>query len=673
MTDGVRPLLVGRLVLWPQRLSRSRAFLHQVAAQPSKELQARRWPVEVGLHMKFSTMSGDLHRAADVRARLEEVISSNPTDFGCFSSKSELDAATFEKLVRGIVPDMSHEECKALFMSMGTSNDGFTAQPSKELQAPRWPVAVGPHVKFSATSGDMSCTADVRARLEEVMSSNPADFGCFFQKNELDAATFEKLARGIIPNMSREECKALFTSMDASSDGCIQAAEIFSNTTLSILLNRMSATVSHPLEGSYHCLPRPPFHSDPNQLKALEALKVVFDNVVAAHRKPVPAAPRVSKQASPSAAPTAFASIFGAFSRARAPVAESRRDAKGAVTETFVPTPNAPKGAYLYGGCGCGKTILLDLFFRSLPEGFTVRRLHWHEFIRDAFRAMQKSPPGGNVFSEMADGLAKEFRVLLLDELLITNISEAILVKNLFRHMWARGMTIVTTSNYLPEELYAKGFNRDQFAPFIPELTVQCPVIDMSSSKDYRKTDAHLNNNLFFYPISDETDMHVNKTFKEVCGSNIELDVQIPIPMERRYLTVPTAGYDAHGNRVGRFSFHDLCGKSLGRADYGVVAENFHTIFIDRVPKYTADLGAEFRRFVCLTDILYGKRVALHMQSEVHTNDLFAESLNGASEFDELWAFRRCSSMLSEMQNAKYHHVVWLMRNHMLQDAALHL
>lgn len=338
-----------------------------------------------------------------------------------------------------------------------------------------------------------------------------------------------------------------------------------------------------------------------------------------------------------------------------------------------MPPPNAPKGAYLYGGCGCGKTVLLDLFFRSLPEGFTARRLHWHEFIRDAFRAMQKHPPGDNVFSAMADGLAKEFRVLLLDELLITHISEAILVKNLFRHMWARGMTIITTSNYLPEELYAKGFNRDQFAPFIPELAAQCPVIDMSSDKDYRKTDAHLNEDLFFYPISEVTDMCVNRTFEEVCGSSIELGVKLPIPMERRYLAVPMAGYDARGARVGRFSFHDLCGQNLGRADYSVVAEHFHTIFLDRVPKYTADLGAEFRRFVSLTDILYGKKVALYLQSEVHTDDLFAEGLSAATDFDELWAFRRCSSMLSEMQNAKYRHMVWLMRNHMLQEAALHL
>merc|ERR1712087_210481 len=98
------------------------------------------------------------------------------------------------------------------------------------------------------------------------------------------------------------------------------------------------------------------------------------------------------------------------------------------------------------------------------------------------------------------------------------------------------------------------------------------------------------------------------------------------------------------------------------------------TVFIEGVPKFKPDLGAEFRRFVSLTDILYGKKVALYLQSEVHTSELFSDAMmNPDMDLDELWAFRRCGSMLQEMQNPKYEHMVWLMRNHMLQESALHL
>jgi len=341
-------------------------------------------------------------------------------------------------------------------------------------------------------------------------------------------------------------------------------AEIFSDITMAILRNRMSQTVGHPLEGSYNCLPRPPFHSDPKRLKAIEILKVVFDEVVIAHAKPIPTVVQPPKpREEPAAGGGMFASMFGGARKTKKPAAQ-----KPKASELPPPKPNAPKGAYLYGGCGCGKTVLLDLFFRSLPEGFTARRLHWHEFIRDAFRSMQGQPPGENIFAAMADMLAKQFRVLLLDELLITHISEAILVKNLFRHMWARGMTIITTSNYRPEELYAKGFNRDQFVDFIPDLTGQCPVIDLGGETDYRKVDLSENSEIFWHPINPDTTASFNQTFENMVGKDVTKDFQLPIPMENRHISVPAYGTDTRGAKVARFTFNDLCVKNMGRADY---------------------------------------------------------------------------------------------------------
>merc|ERR1712217_560091 len=331
-------------------------------------------------------------------------------------------------------------------------------------------------------------------------------------------------------------------------------------------------------------------------------------------------------------------------------------------------------GAQAYVRSSEVTTVLLDLFFRTLPDDVTARRLHWHEFIRDAFRAMQGHPPGENVFAAMADKMSKQFRVLLLDELLITHISEAILVKNLFRHMWARGMTVITTSNYRPEELYAKGFNRDQFEDFIPDLATQCQLLDLGGQTDYRRVDVSQNADLFWSGLDADTKASFNMAFEEAVGGNVAKDIQLAVPMERRHIVVPAAGTDMRGAKVARFSFDDLCVKNRGRADYSVIAENYHTLYIEGVPKFKPDLGAEFRRFISLTDMLYGKKVALHIQSEVHTEQLFADGLMNADiDMDELWGFRRCSSMLSEMQNQKYHHMVWLMRNHMLQESALKL
>jgi predicted ATPase len=209
---------------------------------------------------------------------------------------------------------------------------------------------------------------------------------------------------------------------------------------------------------------------------------------------------------------------------------------------------------------------------------------------------------------------------------------------------------------------------------FIPEFEEQCPVINMLGDKDYRLEDLDHSKSIFFSPISPETSADIEKVFNEAVGKTAKADVEVSIPQEKRNISVPLAGVDVRGAQVAKFTFNDLCGTNMGRADYSVIAEEYHTIFVEGVPKFKPDLGAEFRRFVSLTDILYGKKVAVYMQSEVPTQSLFeAASMDPELDLDELWAFRRCSSMLGEMQSPKYHHMVWLMRNHMLQETALRL
>eukprot|EP00933_Yihiella_yeosuensis_P004182 TRINITY_DN10839_c0_g4_i1.p1 TRINITY_DN10839_c0_g4~~TRINITY_DN10839_c0_g4_i1.p1 ORF type:complete len:614 (+),score=123.56 TRINITY_DN10839_c0_g4_i1:83-1843(+) len=519
-------------------------------------------------------------------------------------------------------------------------------------------------------SSDADKFAEVREVIERTIHANK-----FLQEGGMNFQHFTELMAVIAPAMHFEEVKALFVSMDTSHDGLIQSKEIYSDIALNIIRQRIGDVEPlHPLEGSYASLPRPPFHADPVQLQAIQRLKEVFDEVVAASSSATTSS--LQFEAKKKDVPfqnsqiSVFASLFGGIRRQN-----REKDAKREVAILPpAPKPNAPKGAYLYGGCGTGKTVLLDLFFRSLPAGFSARRLHWHEFIRDAFRSMQGHPPGHNIFEAMGAMMGDQFRVLLLDELHITHISEAILVKNLFRQLWARGVTVITTSNYRPEELFAKGFNREKFEDFIPELSEQCPVVDMCGKVDYRRDGASIDQAFFFYPMGDETQAAMDRAFETQAASEIIRDKEIPIERENRGLRVRAQSADVGGGRIARFTFEDLCAQNTGRADYSAIAEKYHTIFLDNVPVWTADLGAEFRRFVSLVDILYSKKVLLFLSSEVQTDQLF-DSLQKCSfaDIDELWACRRCTSMLSEMQTPKYRHMVWLMRNHLLQENAMHL
>merc|ERR1719203_1806550 len=157
--------------------------------------------------------------------------------------------------------------------------------------------------------------------------------------------------------------------------------------------------------------------------------------------------------------------------------------------------PNFPgqKGLYLYGGCGCGKTLLLDLMYRTLlghSAEFPVRRLHWHEFVRDGLRLTKDAPSDVVAFDLLADKISGKCKVLVLDELMITHISEAMLVRELFTSLWTRGVVTLVSSNYKPEDLYAGGLNRVVIEPFLKgDLQRQMPLFDFNqnaTSKDFR-------------------------------------------------------------------------------------------------------------------------------------------------------------------------------------------
>jgi cell division protein ZapE len=330
-----------------------------------------------------------------------------------------------------------------------------------------------------------------------------------------------------------------------------------------------------------------------------------------------------------------------------------------------VPSYKARKGAYIVGGSGSGKTSLLNVFFRSLPEEFPVVRLHWHEFCRDGFRYMndssnrKKLQKGRTTFENMAADIVGHCRVFLLDEINITSITEGVLVQELFRALWLSGVTILTTSNYKIDELYYQGFNRVAIEDFLPEFAERCPQIDMSAEVDYRTVGVRNSGN-FLVGFNEDTRAENERKFVKLAG-NISKDVQLAVPFEKRNVHVSAAGDEG----VARFTFSDLCGKPLGRSDYSLIATKYHTVFVDDIPQLTADHGIEFKRFVSLVDMMYDKKVNLHTLSEVPTEELYFGKTDDL-HLDEQFAWRRCKSMLTEMASTKYQSMAWLMRRHLV-------
>jgi len=324
------------------------------------------------------------------------------------------------------------------------------------------------------------------------------------------------------------------------------------------------------------------------------------------------------------------------------------------------------KGLYLYGGCGCGKTVLLDLMYRTLKDDcadFPVRRLHWHEFVRDGLRLTKDAPSDVEAFDWLADKISTECKLLLLDELMITHISEAMLVRELFTSLWSRGVVTCVSSNYKPEDLYAGGLNRVVIEPFLKgDLQKQMPLFNFSQdadSQDFRTRCSAAEGSSARFFLGDEARQQLDLQFEALVGdAAAPLGLKVPNEGATRKLPIQQAS-SSHG--VARLPFDDLCRQPRGRAEFSALAESFHTVFIDAVPKMTAEEdGIEFQRFVSLIDILYDKKVKLHMQSEVHCASIYQppahmEELGGdelsGQAGDALWAWRRTQNKLNEMSS----------------------
>ena len=309
---------------------------------------------------------------------------------------------------------------------------------------------------------------------------------------------------------------------------------------------------------------------------------------------------------------------------------------RNALTKMLV-RPPIPRGVYMYGGVGRGKSFLMDCFFQAVPLTRKTR-LHFHEFMREVHRELQELRGLQNPLDELGKRIARRFRLICFDEFHVADVTDAMILHRLLEAMFANRVSIVTTSNFRPRDLYPNGLHRDRIVPAIELLERQLEEINVDAGTDYRRrTLDHVR--LYHWPLNGEAESALEQAFVELAEAR---DEDPMLHIEHRELpTLRRAG------GVVWFDFRTLCGGPRSQNDYLEIAQQFHTVLLSKVPQMPPRLASEARRFTLLVDVLYDRKVKLIMSAAVPADQLYTEGPL-AHEFP------RTVSRLQEMQSADY-------------------
>jgi cell division protein ZapE len=299
--------------------------------------------------------------------------------------------------------------------------------------------------------------------------------------------------------------------------------------------------------------------------------------------------------------------------------------------------PAIPKGIYMYGGVGRGKSFLMDCFFNAVPLRRKTR-LHFHEFMREVQRQLVELQGTVNPLDELGRRIAKRFKLICFDEFHVADITDAMILHRLLAALFENGVGFVTTSNFKPDDLYPDGLHRDRLLPAIALLNEKLEVICVDNGVDYRRRMLE-QVRLYLTPNGAEADKEMRKTFERLAESADENPV---LHIEAREIR---ALRKAGG--VVWFDFKTLCGGPRSQNDYLEIATQFHTVLLSDVPRMSVRLASEARRFTWLVDVFYDRRVKLIMSAQVPPEELYTEGPL-AHEFP------RTVSRLNEMQSAEF-------------------
>lgn len=305
------------------------------------------------------------------------------------------------------------------------------------------------------------------------------------------------------------------------------------------------------------------------------------------------------------------------------------------------PAPREPvRGLYFWGGVGRGKTYLMDAFYDSLPIERKMRA-HFHRFMRRVHLELKKRAGEKNPLNLIADQLAGEARVICFDEFFVADITDAMILGGLFEQLFSRGVTLVATSNIVPDGLYKDGLQRSRFLPAIALINKHTRVVNVDGGIDYRLR-ALEQAELYHFPLDEHADSSLERSFASLNPDAEHISELRVLDVEGRKIIARKVSDD-----VAWFEFAELCDGPRSQNDYIELAREFHAVLIGNVPQMSAGSDDQARRFINLVDEFYDRNVKLVLSAAVSLQQLYSGSkLN--------FEFERTRSRLLEMQSHEY-------------------
>ncbi|WP_018982724.1 cell division protein ZapE [Salinimonas chungwhensis] len=357
-----------------------------------------------------------------------------------------------------------------------------------------------------------------------------------------------------------------------------------------------------PWETYREDLKQPDFHHDPAQENAVKALQRLYDDLVKA--------------------PESTSGV--------------RNTLKKWLGKTEGPEP--AKGIYFYGGVGRGKTYLVDTFYECLPFSDKMR-VHFHRFMHRIHDELKQLPQSQDPLKIIAAKLAKETRIICFDEFFVSDITDAMILGTLMRELFGHGITLVATSNIIPDDLYKNGLQRERFIPAIELINKHTEVISVDSGIDYRLRTLE-QAELYHYPLDEAATTNLHEYFAKLAPEKGNENQTIDIN-NRKIKTCLNA------DGVIMVDFKELCDGPRSQSDYIEISRCYHSVLVANVKPMGQNNDDVARRFIAMVDEFYERHVKLIMSAEVPMNELYSQ---GRLSFE----FQRCMSRLKEMQSHDY-------------------